>query len=79
MATSEARRVVVARIGANAVVVKDVPDGATAVGIPAKIRIHPSTPEAGTAASAVDSGDSHRHPDPDAAPAEQREPAMYYI
>ena len=70
-----------ARIGANAVVVKDVPDGATAVGIPAKIRDHPNEREASTAASAVDSGDSHCHPDLDAAPvdAEQREPAMYWI
>ena len=67
-----------ARIGANAVVVKDVPDGATAVGIPAVVRDHPDAKEAYTAASAVDSGDSHRHPDPDAAP-EIREPAMYYI
>ncbi len=67
-----------ARIGANAVVVKDVPDGATAVGIPAKIREHPDAREAYTAASAVDSGDSHRHPDPDAVPL-SREPAMYYI
>ena len=70
-----------ARIGSNAVVVKDVPDGATAVGIPAKIRDHPNEREAGTAASSVDAGDSHRHPDPDAAPEDlgQREPAMYWI
>ncbi len=68
-----------ARIGANAVVVKDVPDGATAVGIPAVIRNHPGPTEASTAASAVDSGDSHRHPDPDAPPEPIREPAMYYI
>ncbi|MDN4479781.1 serine O-acetyltransferase [Demequina muriae] len=74
-----------ARIGANAVLVKDVPDGATAVGIPAKIREHPSSREAGTAASSIDAGDSYRHPDPDALPEgavshhEQREPAMYYI
>jgi len=70
-----------ARIGSNAVVVKDVPDGATAVGIPAEIRNHPDAREAYTAASAVDSGDSHRHPDPGAADAapEMREPAMYYI
>lgn len=67
-----------ARIGSNAVVVKDVPDGATAVGIPAKIRNHPDAKEAYTAASAVDSGDSHRHPDLDEVP-EVREPAMYYI
>ncbi|WP_082096959.1 serine O-acetyltransferase [Demequina gelatinilytica] len=68
-----------ARIGANAVVVKDVPDGATAVGIPAVIRNHPGATEASTAASSVDSGDSHRHPDPDAMPEPVREPAMYYI
>ncbi|MFW7414169.1 serine O-acetyltransferase [Demequina sp. SO4-18] len=73
-----------ARIGANAVLVKDVPDGATAVGIPAKIREHPNPREAGTAASSIDAGDSYRHPDPDAVPEEaaaheQREPAMYYI
>ncbi|MFP5358923.1 MAG: serine O-acetyltransferase [Actinomycetes bacterium] len=68
-----------ARIGANAVVVKDVPDGATAVGIPAVIRNNPGPTEASTAASAVDSGDSHRHPDPDAPPERVREPAMYYI
>lgn len=67
-----------ARIGSNAVVVKDVPDGATAVGIPAKVRIHPHQKEAYTAASAVDSGDSHRHFDLDQVP-EVREPAMYYI
>jgi serine O-acetyltransferase len=67
-----------ARIGANAVVVKDVPDGATAVGIPAVVRIHPKAKEAYTAASAVDSGDSHHHPDPDAV-SESHEPAMYYI
>ncbi|WP_082095930.1 serine O-acetyltransferase [Demequina flava] len=70
-----------ARIGANAVLVRDVPEGATAVGIPAKIRSHPSEREANTAASAVDWGDSQHHPDPDAPPegVEQREPAMYYI
>lgn len=68
-----------ARIGANAVVVKDVPDGATAVGIPAVIRNHPGPTEASTAASAVDAGDSHRHPDPDLPPEPVREPAMYYI
>ena len=73
------------RIGANAVLVKDVPDGATAIGIPAKVREHPSEREAGTAASSVDAGDSMHHPDLDAPPAgvsdvyEQREPAMYYI
>lgn len=64
-----------ARIGANAVVVRDIPTGATAVGIPAKVRVHPSYSEAGTAASSVDRGDSHVHPN-DA----EREPAlMYYI
>ncbi|MFV0633081.1 serine O-acetyltransferase [Demequina sp.] len=70
-----------ARIGSNAVVVKDVPDGATAVGIPAKVRDHPTVREAGTAASSVDAGDSHRHPDLDAIPHElrEREPAMYWI
>jgi serine O-acetyltransferase len=72
-----------ARIGANAVVVKDVPDGATAIGIPAVVREHPKPKEAYTAASAVDMGDSHRHPAPDyPAPydkAEPHEPAMYYI
>jgi len=67
-----------ARIGANSVVVKDVPDGATAVGIPAVIRAHPAPVEAGTAASAVDAGDSHRHPEPDY-PRTTHEPAMYYI
>lgn len=67
-----------ARIGANAVVVKDVPDGATAVGIPAVVRIHPKAKEAYTAASAVDSGDSHHHPVPDVY-SESHEPAMYYI
>jgi len=73
-----------ARIGANAVVVKDVPDGATAVGIPAVIRVHPAPVEAHTAASCVDDGDSHVHPDDDvlirlAVDAETFEPAMYYI
>jgi len=72
-----------ARIGANAVVVKDVPDGATAVGIPAVVRNHPAPIEAGTAASAIDAGDSHRHPAPDypqlETPAPNHEPAMYYI
>lgn len=65
-----------ARIGANAVVVKDVPCGATAVGIPAVVRDHPNPLELHTAASAVDSGES-RWQDADADP--QREPAMYYI
>jgi len=72
-----------ARIGANAVVVKDVPDGATAIGIPAVVREHPKPKEAYTAASAVDMGDSHRHPAPDYPTpfdnAEPHEPAMYYI
>lgn len=67
-----------ARIGANAVVVKDVPDGATAIGIPAVVREHPKVKEAATAASAVDQGDSHRHPAPDY-PQAPHEPAMYYI
>jgi serine O-acetyltransferase len=67
-----------ARIGANAVVVKDVPDGATAIGIPAVVREHPKPKEAYTAASAVDMGDSHRHPAPDY-PQPPHEPAMYYI
>ena len=67
-----------ARIGANAVVVKDVPDGATAIGIPAVVREHPKAKEAYTAASAVDMGDSHRHPAPDY-PQVPHEPAMYYI
>lgn len=75
-----------ARIGANAVVVKDVPDGATAVGIPAVIREHPAAIEAGTAASSVDAGDSHAKAERESARAklqramnEDREPAMYYI
>ena len=70
-----------ARIGANAVVVKDVPDGATAVGIPAKIREAPQPTEAGTAASSVDAGDSHRHDHSadDSTAGTDREPAMYYI
>jgi serine O-acetyltransferase len=67
-----------ARIGANAVVVKDVPNGATAVGIPAVIREHPDYVERHTAASAVDDGDSGVH-DGGVADAEVREPAMYYI
>ncbi len=67
-----------ARIGANAVVVKDIPCGATAVGIPAVIREHPDYAERHTAASAVDDGDSGVHTsatDFD----ELREPAMYFI
>ncbi len=67
-----------ARIGANAVVVKDVPCGATAVGIPAVIREHPDYAERHTAASAVDDGDSGVHPS-DVGSADVREPAMYYI
>jgi serine O-acetyltransferase len=66
------------RIGANAVVVKDVPRGATAVGVPAVIREHPDYVESHTAASAVDDGDSGVHAVPVGA-AEMREPAMYYI
>ncbi len=63
------------RIGANAVVVKDVPNGATAVGIPAVVREDPSYAEAHTAASCVDDGASHAIASLDDA----REPAMYYI
>ena len=37
-----------ARIGANAVVLQDVPDDATAVGVPAGIRHRPSDPTSGT-------------------------------
>jgi serine O-acetyltransferase len=48
-----------ARVGANAVVVKDVPAGATAIGVPAVVREHPKEVEAKTAASCVDEGDSH--------------------
>ncbi len=64
-----------ARIGSNAVVVKDVPNGATAVGIPAVIREHPNALEAHTAASSVDDGDAHLRVEEN----ELREPAMYYI
>jgi serine O-acetyltransferase len=64
-----------ARIGSNAVVVKDVPNGATAVGIPAVIREHPNALEAHTAASSVDDGDAHVRLED----SELREPAMYYI
>ncbi len=70
-----------ARIGANAVVVKDVPECATAVGIPAVIREHPGVVEAGTAASSVDSGASlatERRTTP-VNVNQDREPAMYYI
>ncbi|MDN4473392.1 serine O-acetyltransferase EpsC [Demequina zhanjiangensis] len=63
------------RIGANAVVVKDVPNGATAVGIPAKVRENPKPTEVHTAASCVDEGDSHVHEHEQAV----HEPAMYYI
>ncbi len=66
-----------ARIGANAVVVKDVPNGATAVGIPAVVRLEPNYVEAHTAASCVDNGYSHSHLDD--FEVETREPAMYYI
>lgn len=65
------------RIGANAVVVKDVPNGATAVGIPAVIRLQPNLVEAHTAASCVDDGHAHIHLDD--LDSEIREPAMYYI
>jgi serine O-acetyltransferase len=75
-----------ARIGANAVVVKDVPECATAVGIPAVVREHPAVVEASTAASSVDSGASKAVADRDAARTtiqstmnNDREPAMYYI
>ena len=74
-----------ARIGANAVVVKDVPEGATAVGVPAVIREHPKVVEAKTAASCVDMGDSHKHASDTKRGAgpydadEVLEPAMYYI
>ncbi len=75
-----------ARIGANAVVVKDVPECATAVGIPAVIRMHPGVVEAGTAASCVDLGVSEAAAQRDAARTAvqrtmnvNREPAMYYI
>lgn len=67
-----------ARVGANAVVVKDVPCGATAVGVPAIIREHPAPDERHTAASAVDDGDSGVHPS-DTDLDDLREPAMYYI
>jgi len=36
-----------AKVGANAVVLQDVPDGATAVGVPARIVSSPSGPDAG--------------------------------
>ena len=65
------------RIGANAVVVKDVPNGATAVGIPAVIRLQPDYVEAHTAASCVDDG--HSHVPFEELETESREPAMYYI
>lgn len=75
-----------ARIGANAVVVKDVPEGATAVGIPAVVRERPAPVEAGTAASSVDRGDSHIDPGGAYGKSEllrsldvDREPSMYYI
>jgi len=68
-----------ARVGANAVVVKDVPCGATAVGIPAEIRVHPDYADRHTAASAVDDGDSGVHPGDVDLDHEVREPAMYYI
>jgi serine O-acetyltransferase len=74
-----------ARIGANAVVVKDIPEGATAVGVPAVVRVHPKEIEAKTAASCVDQGDSHCHTDGGRHAGsrynqnEILEPAMYYI
>ena len=75
-----------ARIGANAVVVKDVPECATAVGIPAVIREHPAVVEARTAASSVDLGASSATAERDAARASiqsamntDREPATYDI
>ena len=75
-----------ARIGANAVVVKDVPECATAVGIPAVVREHPAVVEASTAASSVDSGASRAASDRDTVRTavqrtmnSDREPAMYYI
>lgn len=75
-----------ARIGANAVVVKDVPECATAVGIPAVVREHPAVVEASTAASCVDSGTSSAAAERDAARTavqrtmnKEREPSMYYI
>jgi serine O-acetyltransferase len=75
-----------ARIGANAVVVKDVPECATAVGIPAVVREHPAVVEASTAASSVDSGASSATAGRDAGRTavqrtmnSDREPAMYYI
>lgn len=43
-----------AQIGANAVVVKDVPDGSVAVGVPARVR----TPDAGTAPTPADLEDA---------------------
>ena len=62
------------------VVVKDVPNGATAVGIPAVIRLEPNYVEAHTAASCVDDGHSHVHLDDlDELEPAYREPAMYYI
>lgn len=66
------------RIGANAVVVKDVPIGATAVGVPAIVRERPKPVEVHTAASCVDDGDSHVHPNA-TTQQENFEPAMYYI
>ena len=42
-----------AKVGSNAVVVKDVPEGATAVGIPARLVGGPEAPGAGFAAYAV--------------------------
>jgi serine O-acetyltransferase len=41
-----------ARVGSNAVVLKEIPDGATAVGIPARI-LHPDLPQSSTPDSKV--------------------------
>ena len=51
------------------------------VRVPAKIREAPQPTEAGTAASSVDAGDSHRHDHSadDSTAGTDREPAMYYI
>ena len=62
-----------ARIGANAVVVKNVPAGATAVGIPATIR---ETPTPQRASGSREKG--HAAPGAQAEPP-SHEPAMYYI
>jgi serine O-acetyltransferase len=46
-----------AQIGANAVVLTDVPDGATAVGVPARIILRPDRPDG--AAQSVTADDPH--------------------